>query len=266
MKYHLHMIDLAPTNPYASPLRSPILVAAGCAVRDVNLARVGAIVTRPTTVHTRGLPPPTWSAVPSGVVYSHLPSVSVRVLLRDEARRWSRSPAPVWVHLLGTAHDIDEMLVRLAPVDDIAGFVVESEDADIVRVLATARRGTLLPLWAMLPLRPDLADLAQAATAAGSDALVIAQPPPAAAWQGQTLVQGRLWGPAVIPQVVAALAMLAPLVTVPLIAQGGVGDAPTARQYLAVGATAVLVDAARWGDPLAPNRVVEDGSLNGSVK
>ncbi len=249
------MIDLAPHNPYSQPLRSPVLVAAGCAVRDLDLGQVGGVLTRPVTVHTRDLPAPTWAATPAGIVYSHLPSISVRTLLRDEARRWPRSAAPVWIALTGTADELAECADRLQGVEDVAGLVITVEDDDIARAVRAVRQSWMLPLLTALVLGPQCVAQARAAAQHGADALVVAVPPPAVAGSTAALVSGVLLGPAVVPQVLGVLVAVRAAVDVPLVAQGGIADATLARAYLAAGASALLVDAARWGDPLAPARI-----------
>lgn len=251
------MIDLAPHNPYSAPLRSPVLIGAGCLLRELDLRQVGALLTTTTTVHTRPLPTPTWASVPAGVVYSHQPLVSVRTLLRDEARRWRSLPAPVFVTILGNASELSEIAGKLDGVEGVTGFVVVVEDDPLATGVRLVRQKTLLPLLAVLPLDPMVDEAARAAVQAGADSLVVAAPPKGIGYQAGQTVSGRVYGPAVVPLVLQALTQLATAVDAPLIARGGIGDIATARAYLAAGATALLVDAARWGDPFAPQRLAE---------
>src|SRR5205814_8859695 len=69
------MIDLAPNNPYGLALASPVLTAAGCFgygveyARLVDVERIGAIVTRSTTLYRRRVArPPRLVETPAGVL------------------------------------------------------------------------------------------------------------------------------------------------------------------------------------------------------
>ncbi|MBA3945253.1 MAG: dihydroorotate dehydrogenase [Herpetosiphonaceae bacterium] len=249
------MIDLAPHNPYSVPLRSPVLVATGCAMRELDVSQVGAVLTRTVTVHTRHLPPPCWAATPAGLLLSHRPTISVRTLLRDDARRWSRSTAPVWASVLGNGDELLETVSRLAGVEGLAGLVLEIEGLFSGRVVHAIRTRTLLPLLVTLPLVPDAAPLAQELVAAGADALCVAAAPHAAMLQDGSVLAGGLYGPAVMPLVLHQLSLVRSVVEVPLVAQGGISDLAMARDYLAAGASALLVDAARWGEPFVAQRL-----------
>ncbi len=249
------MIDLAPHNPYSVSLRSPVLVAAGCALRELDVSQVGAVLTRTATAHTRHLPPPQWAATPAGLLFSHRPTVSVRTLLRDDARRWSRSHVPVWASVVGNGDELLEIVSRLEGVEGLAGLVLEIDVPAIARVVQAIRTRTLLPLLVTLPLVSEAAPLAQEVVAAGADALCIAAAPQGSALQGERVLAGELYGPAVVPLVLHQLALVRSVVEVPLVAQGGISDLTTAQGYLAAGANALLVDAARWGAPFVAQRL-----------
>ena len=68
------MIDLAPQNPYGLSLASPVLTAAGCFgygveyARMVDLAAIGAIVTRSTSLRGRHAQAPRLLEMPAGLL------------------------------------------------------------------------------------------------------------------------------------------------------------------------------------------------------
>lgn len=246
-------IDLAPGNPYSLLVTSPVIVAPGCDIPAVGRGRAGAIVSRVTTRHTRHGAPPRFAAAPAGVVVSSVPSVSIRTLLKEDRRRWDRVDVPVLVCLQGDAVELAEMARALEDIESIAGLVVAPE-SPAPQAIAAARRETQRPLLAALPHAVDLPRIAVECVGAGADALVVAQPPQGAAGLGER-VSGHLLGPAAFPFVLQSVIDVMAVVTAPVIALGGIANADLARAMLTAGAAAVMVDAARWGDPQAPARI-----------
>ena len=159
---------------------------------------------------------------------------------------------PVIVSLQGDGDELGEMTARLEN-DDIAALLLIPE-GDAVAAVRLVRTETLRPILVMLhPDEPLLAQ-AQAVVDAGADALVVSTPPQAAAatdgWDG------FLIGPAALPLMLRALRDLAEL-DVPRIALGGIATPEAARAALAAGATALMLDAARWGDLGAGTRIAD---------
>ncbi len=256
------LIDLAPHNPYTLSLASPVLLAPGCEVRGVETTGVGAVATRTATLHTRRGPAPLFRPTPAGLVVTGIPSVSIRTLLKEEARRWQRAPRPTLVSLQGSADEVAEMARLLESVEGVAGLLVHAEE-DVRSVMAAARRQTPLPLLALLDQGPHLAADVVAVVQAGADALVVAAPPPAAAGADE-IVEGYLLGPAVFPLTLRAVVEACAAGDIPVVALGGIATGAFARTALQVGATAVMVDAARWGDPFAAVRIARElGEVGG---
>jgi hypothetical protein len=250
------MIDLAPRNPNGLLLRSPVIVAPGCAMaapRD-GLSAVGAIATRTSMLHTPRSIDRRWAQSPAGVIYEHVPTTGLRALLTADARYWPRSPAPILLSLRGVAGELLEMTAQLEPVEGIAGLLIEADEQPIDVVVAAVRAQTTLPLLILLPHDPDLAAIASDVVAAGADALVLCAYPSAAA-AGDMLFEGVLVGPALAPLTLWALLQVKGTVDVPLVAFGGAANIQITQQYLAAGACAVMVDGALYGDPLVPQRI-----------
>ena len=249
-------VDLAPHNPYTLTLPSPVLVAPGCHVRGIDYAGVGGTTTRTATLHTRHGPIPRFVPAPAGLVVSDVPTVGIRTLLKDEARRWQRAPLPVLVSLRGSPDELAAMVAQLESVESVAGLLLSAEE-DMAAAMVAARRETPRPLLALLDHRAELRAQAQAAAKAGVDALVVAAPPPAAAGVEES-VEGYLLGPAVFPMMLRAVVEVRSAVEIPIVALGGIATGAFALAALRAGATAVMVDAARWGDPFAPTRIARE--------
>ena len=247
-------IDLAPGNPYSLVLDSPILMAPGCAVRDLPMDRLGAHVSRITTRHTRHEPAPRFAATPAGLVVTSFPSISIRTLLKEEARQWQRAQAPVIVCLQGDMDELAEMVEMLENVESISGVLLMPEGQGVAAT-AAARRATQRPILTLLAHDAALLDTAQQTVAAGADALVVGGPAQAAG--GMELVEGWLLGPAALPLTLRGLRCVRAGVEAPVIALGGISTVDHARQAFAAGATALMIDAARWGDPHAPALLAE---------
>jgi dihydroorotate dehydrogenase len=243
------MIDLAPGNPYSLVLDSPVLMAPGCAVRDLPMDRLGAFVTRIATRHTRHESALRVAPTPAGLVVTSFPTVSIRTLLKEDARQWERSQLPVIVSLQGDPDDLAEMAAMLENVENVAGVLLIPEMRSVAAA-AAVRQVTQRPILIMLEPGTDLPAVAQQTIAAGADALVVAAPVQAAG--GPDLLEGWLLGPATLPLTLLALRAVRAVVAAPLIALGGIANAEHAHQALASGATALMIDAARWGEPHAP--------------
>ncbi len=248
-------IDLAPSNPYGLIVSSPVIVAPGCAVGAVERARVGAIVTRTATRHTRHGPAPRFAATPAGMVVSELPSVSIRTLMKEETRRWERLSPPILVSLQGDEDELGEMARMLDEVESIAGLVLIA-DGPVAVAMRAVRRQTHRPVLASLPLDADIGATAAEVVAAGADGLIVTQPPRGVGGSGEP-VSGHLLGPAAFPLTYRCILEARGAVTVPIIAWGGIATVELARTLLDAGANAVMVDAARWGDPEAPMRLAD---------
>lgn len=274
----MDQIELAPRHKIGLPLRSPLILAAGmigygdARPRALDLSACGAWVTAPIGPRPPASPPednaPRRAEVPGGVVLalaSHSPSVS-RVL-RRYAPTWPRLGLPVIAHLAATARPAPEeadhlaaIAQRLASVPGIAALELAPPiDAGIdaaSALIAQIRHTSDLPLLVALPLVPTIDQWAVACAEAGADALVVGQPPLAAAPTRQgTLVRGRLYGPAVAPLAWEALARVAALgLDLPIVGAGGVHQIDDILTYLHLGATAVQIDTVVWIDPACLQR------------
>jgi len=266
------MIDLAPHNPYGLMLRLPVLTAAGCFGYGVEYARladiagIGAIVTRSTTLHSRRVArPPQLIETPAGLLaVGAWPNPGLARVIERHAPIWASWDTPVLLSVAGTtADEFAAFAAALEGIEGIAGLELNlTGHADTAaRVVAATRAATQLPLLAKLPYlegnRQALAELARSVADAGADAIVAIGSPRGMAIDPQSgeRVEGWLSGPALRPLALALVADLAAAVSVPLIGCGGIASVEDARQFLAAGALAVQVGAALLADPGAVARI-----------
>jgi len=150
---------------------------------------------------------------------------------------------------------------RLSREDSLAAILIEVGEEEragnlLARVDVT-REVSQVPLLVALPLH-RVSDLTEPVCRAGADALVVGMPP-MGVWQHQGgWVEGRLYGPLVLPLVLSALRKARSLAPDwPLVAQGGIHAPQDAVRCLEAGADAVALDAAVWVETDLPKRVDE---------
>ncbi|MEI7644021.1 MAG: dihydroorotate dehydrogenase [Chloroflexales bacterium] len=272
------MIDLAPNNPYALSIASPIIAAAGSLGYGVEVARhlglgarpassgLGAMVTRSTSLRPcKARPMPEIIETSAGLLYrgwEHNPGL--RAVRERFAPVWATWELPVVVSLWGEgASELAEAAALLEGVAGVMGVelplavhgALTPESAG--RLVAAVRRATVLPLIVKLPGQaPDILALARAVVAHGADTLaLIAGLPAIAARPDGTLAEGWLCGPAIAPLALALVAAVCAEATVPVIGMGGVRSAADARAMLTAGATAVGLGSAILADLRAGARI-----------
>lgn len=144
----------------------------------------------------------------------------------------------------------------------LASEALVGHDAALAWQFVHALRDTCcLPMLAKLPPRlPGLAQVVEAVSHAGADAVTLCAPWPAASPGldgGHSLRAAALSGPAIRPLVLRCLWEVARTrPSLPLVASGGVETGRDVVAYLLAGATAVQVGAAGLMDPLAPLHVL----------
>jgi dihydroorotate dehydrogenase (NAD+) catalytic subunit len=270
------MIDLAPNNPYGLSLASPVLTAAGCFgygieyARLVDLERIGAIVTRSTTLYPQRVArPPRWIETPAGLLAAGpWPNPGLERVLERYAPTWATWRTLVLLSAEGASPaEYAAVATALEGVEGIAGLELNlAAHADqIAAIVRAARAATQLPLLAKLPAHPEsaragLPELARAAAAAGADAIVVAAAPHGLAIDPQSgeRLAGWLCGPALRPLALRSVADVAAAASVPVVGGGGIATAEDARQFLAAGAAAVQIGAALLADPEAAVRIARE--------
>lgn len=210
---------------------------------------LGAFVTNPisltprTPAHGRR-----YAAYPGGIVlHTGYPNPGITQVLHRYARHWSHSILPVIVHLLGrSAEEVAQMAGRLENVEGVSGLevsVISDASADTVVAFTQAASGEL-PVITQLPMERSI-ELASRAIQAGALAVSLAAPRGIYPIQDGESIQGRLYGPSILPmalRVVQALTQLG----IPTIGAGGLYTQAHKDAMLAAGALAVQLDSALW--------------------
>jgi dihydroorotate dehydrogenase (NAD+) catalytic subunit len=265
------MIDLAPNNPYGLTLASPVLTAAGCFgygveyTRLVDVERIGAIVTRSTTLYRRRVArPPRLVETPAGLLaVGPWSNPGLDRVIERYTRTWATWRTPVLLSVEGASPaEYADIAATLEGVEGIAGLELNLTDhaGQVAAIIRATRAATQLPLLAKLPaLDVELPDLAHAAAETGADAVVVAAAPSGLAADprsGERLA-GWLCGPAQRPLALRRVAEVARAIGVPVVGGGGIATAADARQFLAAGAAAVQIGAALLADPGAVVRIAD---------
>ncbi len=211
-----------------------------------------AFVTNPISAHHRN------PAESRGVVrfeggllfHSGWPNPGLRRVLKEYAARWARSVVPVWVHLIAEdAAETRAMVRRLENVEGVRAVELSlSPAAELSDPLAviTAARGEL-PLIVQVGVDQIHAPWVQAAAHSGIQALSLGAPRGKLLNLKGDLAEGRIYGPAIYPFALKALEN-ALAWDCPVIAGGGIFSSEQAETALRLGAAAVQVDIALWGE------------------
>ncbi len=265
-------------------LANPVMPASGTFAEGlgdvVDLARIGALVTKTITRELRaGNPLPRVAEVAGGMLNAiGIPSKGVPYFLEHTLPLYCGWGVPLVVSIsaptaegfasLAAAVSVPGVVAIEANIScpnieaDGRAFAMRADSTTaVVRVL---RAATALPLWVKLtPNTGEIAKVAQAAEAAGADALVVANTILAMSIDLRSFrprlgnVMGGLSGPAVKPIVLRQVYQCARAVAVPIIGCGGIATAEDAAEYMLAGATAVQVGTATFLHPGAMVDVIE---------
>jgi dihydroorotate dehydrogenase (NAD+) catalytic subunit len=259
-------------------LRNPLIAGPGSAGygRDTSkllpLEKLGAIATTTTTAQARnGLRQPRLAETPAGMLLTTgLHNPGIRTVLHRHAAAWGRMHVPIILSIAGEDADSFAYCAQLAEETESLAAVLLQPDvldagSDIVRVVDTVRGLTSLPLIVRLTagtpqrLANDVIDL----SAVGCDAVVVGSDWPGLVLDrstGKPLLIGSIAGPAIRPlalrQVYDVARLLGPE-HLPLIAAGGVSSGADVSDFLAAGASAVLLDSVMLVDPAAVTAMVQ---------
>ena len=279
-------VELAPQRGLR--LLNPIMVASGTFGYGVeygevvDVQRIGAICCKGTTLRPRaGNPPPRVTETPGGMLNSiGLQNPGVDAVIEKYGPVWQGWKVPVIVNVAGESiEDYVEVARRLDGVPGVAGIELNIScpnvgkgalqfaiDRDAARaVTAAVRRATDLPL--LVKLSPNVADvrpIAKAIEEAGADAItaintlsgLAVSPDRTRAFLGNTY--GGLSGPAIKPVALRIVYEVAQVVSIPIVAIGGVTNLGDVLDFFACGAVAVQVGTAIFADPELPVRLGEE--------
>ena len=233
----------------------PIMNAAGClgfspdVHSPMDWSELGAFVTNPISLTPR-IPAhgKRYIAYPGGfLLHTGYPNPGMSQVLRHYARHWTRSPLPVIVHLLArSAEEVAKIARRLENVEGVSGLevgMVSDASTDFVEACTQAAMGEL-PVIMQLPMERCV-DLASRAIQAGAVAVSLAPPRGIFPAQGGESVQGRLYGPAILPMALRVVHEMTQL-GIPTIGAGGIYTQEHKDTMLVEGALAVQLDSVLW--------------------
>lgn len=269
----------------ALALKNPIMPASGTFSEDLadvlDLGALGAHVTKTVTSETRnGNPTPRVCEVRGAMLNSiGIPSKGVAHFLDHVVPFYSQFDVPLIVSIsAGTADEFARTCAAL-DVPGVAGIEVniscpnleEDGKAFAMRpstteaVMQKVRSVTALPLWAKLsPNTGETTEVAQAAEAAGADALVVCNTLLAMAIDVETRrptlgnLMGGLSGPSLKPIALRMSYQCANAVDIPIIGCGGISTVEDVVEFLIAGATAVQVGTATFIEAGIMERLIAD--------
>lgn len=269
-------------------LPNPVMVAAGAfgyglEYRDlVDIARLGAIVTRSLTLAPRmGNPPPRVVETPAGMLNAiGLQNDGVDAFLREILPQLRSYGVPIITSIAGeTVEEYTHVASKIDRAEGIAavelnlscpnqargGMEFGIEATLTAQVVSAVRQATALPLIVKLsPNAGDLVSIAAAAVEAGADALCLVNTFPGVAVDARerrfrlATKVGGLSGPAIKPIAQYHLWRVhQALPEVPLIGVGGISSAEDAIEYILLGAHAVQIGTANYIHPTLALEVIE---------
>jgi dihydroorotate dehydrogenase (NAD+) catalytic subunit len=215
----------------------------------VELSLFGAFTTHPISRRPRR-PAETRAQIqfPGGfLLHSGLPNPGFHGSLRRYAAQWAGASLPILVHLIpGDPVEMAGMTRALENLENIGGIELGlREDILPADALAMVQAGLgELPLIACIP-PARAAELGALLAKSGAAALSLAPARGRLPGANGEMVTGRLYGPALLPLALEAVACLVHT-GLPVIGCGGVYTPADAAAMRAAGALAVGLDAVLW--------------------
>jgi dihydroorotate dehydrogenase (NAD+) catalytic subunit len=267
-------------------LQNPVTVASGTFGYGVeysqliDLNQLGAVVLKGIRLQpVRGNPTPRTVEVTSGLINAiGLQGPGVDGFIRKYWPFLKQLKVPTIINIWGTTVDeYAEVARRFDALGGVGALELNVSCPNIKeggaqfgtdvkllsQVVASCRKATKLPLITKLsPNVVTIAPYAQAAEAAGSDALSIMNSFPAMAIDIETRrprlanVTGGLTGPCIKPIAIKLVWEAAKVVRIPIIGMGGIQTAADAIEFMLAGATAVAVGTANFYEPQTAFQII----------
>jgi dihydroorotate dehydrogenase (NAD+) catalytic subunit len=210
---------------------------------------LGVCITNPISLRPRKASQvPRLLEFPGGVLlHTGWPNPGLRSAVSSYANAWARAPLPVVLHLLvDDAAALRKAMPRIEELENIAAIELNiPTDASprLAADLVAAAAGELAVI-AQLSL-PRAEELADGCLAAGASAVSLGPPRGSLPAADGRLVNGRLYGPAIFAQALAATQTLAKA-GVPVIAAGGIEGEAQERACRDAGAIGIQMDVGLW--------------------
>ncbi|MDD4894101.1 MAG: dihydroorotate dehydrogenase [Candidatus Omnitrophica bacterium] len=291
-------------------LKNPVMVASGTFgyAREFtdffNPKELGAIVTKTITLKPRqGNPAPRTCETPAGLLNSiGLENPGLEVFIREKLPLLKKMGAPIIISI--ASEDDPEEFIKLAgrldKIKEIAAIelniscpniqgrahlISQDPEATYLAVNKVRRVTQKVIITKLSPNVTDIAEIAQAAEKAGTDAVALINTITGMSIDVKTRkpriasVTGGLSGPAVRPVAVRMVRDVYKKIKIPIIGMGGIIDASSALEFIIAGAAAVSVGTANFINPkasvdiikgikdyLLKNKIKDINSLIGTLK
>ena len=210
---------------------------------------VGGFVTNPISLLHR-TPSLTRNVLPypgGFMLHTGSPNPGMKNVLKTYAKKWTNLAVSLWVHLLVTSpYEVQTMIRQLEETQSVAAIELglpPDADAKSQSELIRSAAGEL-PFYVCVPLDRAEPAIIEKIASLGADGAVISAPRGIMVEKGKCR-QGRLYGQALHPQMMAALHRLRGY-NLPLIAGCGIFSKAQGEAALEAGAAAVQVDAWLW--------------------
>jgi dihydroorotate dehydrogenase (NAD+) catalytic subunit len=270
-------------------LRNPVIAASGTfgygiefeKLADLN-ALGGMVVKGLSREPMQGNPEPRLWETRGGMINSvGLQNIGVRAFVKEKLPQLAKLQAAIFANIFGYAtEDYVEVVRVLEDAPGLAGYELNvscpntqhggiyfSNDPALLTEVITAVKRVARRRPVMVKLSPNvahIAPLAQAAEAAGADAISLINTFVALAIDARTRRPrigagfGGLSGPAIKPIALRMVYQAAKAVKIPVVGIGGIATGEDAAEFLIAGATAVEVGTATFWDPTAPARIARE--------
>lgn len=268
-------------------IKNPVMTASGTFgygteyTDFIDLARLGGIVVKGTTLHHReGNPYPRMAETPSGMLNAvGLQNKGVDYFIEHIYPTISSYDTAVIVNVSGSQIEdyitTAERLNALAHIPAIelniscpnvkeggmAFGVTCAGASSVVRAVRAVYDKTLIVK--LSPNVTDITEIARAVEAEGADAISMINTLLGMAIDAEkrrpilSTITGGLSGPAVKPVALRMVWQTAQVVNIPIIGMGGIATATDAIEFLLAGATAIEVGTYNFVDPTATIQIVE---------
>jgi len=234
-----------------------------------DIQKLGAIVCKGTAHESwEGNPQPRIAETDNGMLNSiGLQGIGVDALIKEKTPVWAGWQVPVIVNIVGrTVEDYTEVARKL---DNVPACRVRAQyqlpqrqgrrggirgqSGTAGKVTAAVRKATTLPIIVKLtPNTGEIVRIAQAAAAAGADALCLINTVKGMAINIKTRkpllgnTYGGLSGPAIKPVALYMVYQVFKAVNIPIVGCGGITNAHDAIEFFMAGATAIEVGTASF--------------------
>jgi dihydroorotate dehydrogenase (NAD+) catalytic subunit len=269
-------------------MKNPVMPASGTFgygeeyTQLINISRLGAVVTKGTTVRPRQRnPPPRICETPGGMInFIGLENPGVEAVIKKKIPFLKRFGVPIIVNICGgKIDDYLELTEKLSEVKEVAALEVNISCPNVEKegmvfgqnprmteeLIMELREITDTPFIVKLtPNVTDIASVAKAAVEAGADAISLINTVkvrykiPSGPAKGKWIV-GGLSGPCIKPIALQKiLEVVEAEVEVPIIGIGEIMKVEDALEFFEVGVQAIAVGTATFVNPNTMVEIIED--------